>query len=109
MSYWENPEKLWSFGGDCALHCPQEAAEVGRRGAAGELYCSRLPAVDQRVMERQSSCWFPACSGFLLETCTAMEGFRIPSSLPGSAHIQNNKAKQSLLNPGAVEAESDPI
>lgn len=53
MSYWENPEKLWSFGGDCALHCPQEAAEVGRRGAAGELYCSRLPAVDQRVMERQ--------------------------------------------------------
>lgn len=53
MSYWENPQKLWSFGGDCALHCSQESAEVGCRGAAGEVYCSRLPTADQRVMERQ--------------------------------------------------------
>lgn len=30
-----------------------KSAEVGCRGAAGEVYCSRLPTADQRVMERQ--------------------------------------------------------
>lgn len=32
-----------------------------------KVYHPRLPATDHRVMEG-SSCWFPECLGFLLET-----------------------------------------
>lgn len=81
-------QQRWAAGG----------CREGRSIAPGFLLLTRDSETDGET----------AAAGFYWKRAQRTEGFWIHSSLPGSAHIQDNKAKQSLLNPGAAEAESDP-
>lgn len=68
-------------------------ARAGCSGVQGRV-CARLHAADHRTGEKQQLL-VPSLLGVSIGN-TAMGGFWIPSSSPGSVHIQNNKTKAGL-------------